>query len=104
MIESLIQSELAKIEENERRTRLSSLLISPRPISLAWDYGEPGERFNCWLVGESAAENVWLVYSEHGFGPSFPWGFVFPDRDSFGMDSQWYDRLEDAAENIGLID
>ncbi len=103
MIESLIQLEVARIQNIERRYRLKSLLLPPRQISLGWDYGHPGQRLPCWLIGQSPNKDVWLIYSQLGFGPDYPWGFVLPADDSLGEDAQWFDSLEAAAEAIGLL-
>lgn len=102
-ITALIAGELARIGDAARRGRLRALLQRPARLSLAWEYGEAGERFDCWQVGCSADRRVLLVYCDRGFGPAFPWGFVFADEGSMGMDSQWHSRLEDAAIVAGLL-
>src|SRR3954447_9571635 len=96
-IQKLIGEELARVSAPERRACLSALLVPPSKIRLGWDYGEPGERLDCWLTGRSTDQDVLLVYCTKGFGPSFPWGFLFAAEDSMGMDSQWHSGLEDAA-------
>lgn len=100
----LLDAELERVSATERRTSLAALLVPPARLNLAWDYGAEGERLDCWLVGQSPGRDVLLVYCEQGFGPSFPWGFVFPPEDSMGMDSQWHSSLEDAAINAGLLE
>ena len=103
-ISNLVQSELRRLTDPQRRISLEGLLNLPRKLSLAWDYGREGERFDCWCVGQSPNGNIWLVYCTQGFGPDYPWGFVFPHSDSLGMDSQWHLGLEDAAICAGLLD
>ena len=102
-ITSLIGGELARIADPARRSRLQALLQQPARLSLAWDYGQVDEHFDCWQVGRSPDGRVLLVYCERGFGPAFPWGFVFADEGSMGMDSQWHSGLEDAAIVAGLL-
>ena len=56
-----------------------------------------------WVVGHSDDGGIALVYSDKGFGPSFPWGYVYT-HDTLGMDSQWHSDLEDAAIGARLLD
>ncbi len=102
-IASLVRDELARVGDPNRRSALEALLQSPARLSLAWDYGKEGERFDCWQVGCSPERGVLLVYCERGFGPAFPWGVVFGEEGSMGMDSQWHSGLEDAAVFAGLL-
>jgi hypothetical protein len=104
-IESLVEAELARVADPARRGDLRALLQPPARVSLAWDYGHADERFDCWLVGRSLYPErpVLLVYCDRGFGPDDPWGFVFADEGSIGMDCQWHSGLEDAAIVAGLL-
>jgi hypothetical protein len=102
-VRSLLGDELARVSDPARRVSLAALLLPPSKINLGWDYGMRGERLDCWHIGRSPDGGVLLVYCEQGFGPAFPWGFVFPLEDSMGMDSQWHSGLEDAAINAGLL-
>jgi hypothetical protein len=99
----LIKSGLDRVSDQSRRASLEKLLIEPRQLSLHWEYGLEGLRFNCWHVGQSLNGEIWLLYCEQGFGPSFPWGFVFPPSKSLGNDGQWYSGLEDATIGAGLL-
>jgi hypothetical protein len=98
-----VEGELALVHDLDRRERLRQLLLPPHPRNVGWDYGVAGERHEVWIVGQSADAQIALCYAEQGFGPSSPWGFIFPADDSLGMDSQWHSRLEDAAICAGLI-
>jgi hypothetical protein len=102
-ISTLLDRELARIEDLARRDVLRSFLQPPARLSLGWNYGHEGERINCWQVGRFPNRNILLVYCDRGFGPAFPWGFVFADEDSMGMDSQWHSGLEDAAIGAGML-
>lgn len=102
-IELLVARELALVADPNRRELLALALVPPSRISLGWNYGTANDRLDCWLVGRSPDGNVLLVYGDRGFGPSFPWGYVHPDDDSMGMDSQWHSGLEDAAIAAGLL-
>jgi hypothetical protein len=100
---SLVDSELALVTDPAQRAALRVLLVEPARLSLAWEYGEADQRFDCWLVGRSSDEAILLVYCERGFGPSDPWGFVFAHTGSMGMDSQWHSGLVHAAIGAGLV-
>jgi hypothetical protein len=103
-IKNLIAEELARIKEPARRSQLERFLTDPRERSMRWDYGKDGESFDCWQFGESSSDELILVYCDRGFGPTFPWGWLFDDEESLGMDSQWHSSLEDAAIGGGLLD
>lgn len=103
-IESLTTAELGRIRDPARRARAAAILITPRVQSIEWDYGVPGERLDCWMVGMRSDGRVAVVYCDLGFGPERPWGFVFPDDDSVGMASQWHASLEEALAAAGVLD
>ena len=97
----LVSRELDLIRAADRRAALEALIIAPRLEEREWDYGQPaGQRYPCWVVAE--AQDVILVYCQHGFGPEFPWGFLFKRESSLGMDSQWCWYLEEAFVQSGL--
>jgi hypothetical protein len=103
-ISALVQSEVSRLSDPGRRAALAALLTPPRKFALDWDYGTTDEQFECWQVGQSTSGDLLLVYCAQGFGPAFPWGFVFPLSKSLGMDSQWHSGLADAAICAGLLD
>src|SRR5687767_7944866 len=102
-IESLTAAELGRIRDPARRARAASMLARPRVQSIEWDYGVPGERLDCWVVGMRSDGQVAIVYCDTGFGPERPWGFVHPDEDSVGMASQWHASLEEALAAADLL-
>ena len=102
-IERLVAAELDLIRDAARREELRRYLVEPRLVMLGWDYGDPDE-LPCWLIGRRSDGRYDLVYCDDGFGPSFPWGCVFPDEASMGMDAQWSVGLENAAIKAGLLD
>ncbi|HYV36965.1 MAG TPA: hypothetical protein VE988_14760 [Gemmataceae bacterium] len=102
-IRNLLEAELAKVIDPARRAALKSALVPPQPLSLEWAYGEPGERYQCWLVGLSPNGRERLVYCEKGFGPNYPWGFVGIAENWMGMDCQWHVGLEHAAIGAGIL-
>jgi hypothetical protein len=93
----LVAEELRCLSDPARRRQLQIYLHAPELISVAWDYGQPNERHDVWIVGQSRDGELLLVYSDVGFGPQFPWGSIRRGADSLGMDSQWHSGLEDAA-------
>lgn len=102
-IRRLVDAELAKVSDPARKNSLRGLLVAPKPLSLGWDYGRPGEKCECWLVGVSPSGKERIVYCVKGFGPADPWGLVGAHEDSSGMDCQWFARLEDAAIHAKIL-
>ena len=104
-VKALVARELALVADPARREALRAILVEPRLEEQEWDYGAPGERYPYWVVAEAPARGTVLGYCEQGFGPEFPWGFLFtddPDFTSLGMDSQWNWYLEEAFVRSGL--
>lgn len=104
-VKALVRDQLCLIENDERKIALQALLVEPRLEDGGWEYGSPGERYPYWVVAEEPLARVILVYCEQGFGPEFPWGFLFTNDDqekTLGMDSQWNWYLEEAFIRAGL--
>jgi hypothetical protein len=100
-IAPLIASELSALTDDDVKQTVLHGLVDPRPITLDWDYGPPGQQFEGWVVFDHEAESdTLIVYCEHGFGPLSPWGLVFATphqgRRSMGMDSGWFRSFMDA--------
>jgi hypothetical protein len=98
-ITDLVEEELLAMGDPRVVAHIRGLLVTPRVEMRGWDYGEPDQEFPCWIVLEHAASNTGIAYSEHGFGPSFPWGIVFlggAEHMSMGMDSAWFDYFMEA--------
>jgi len=96
----LVEAEIARFSDPIRRQALRRILVAPRLESREWDYGSPGQRFDCWIVGEVPELDLKLAYCDEGFGPSDPWGAVFASESSIGMDSQWHDTLEQVCRSF----
>jgi hypothetical protein len=106
-----VARELATVRDVARRDALRAMLLAePRQEERDWSYGAPGERFPYWVVAEAPERGIILVYCEQGFGPEFPWGFLFIDAPgdvtrygrTLGMDAQWSWYLEEAFVRSGL--
>jgi hypothetical protein len=69
------------------------LLIHPRRHLREWDYGSPGQQFECWLIAELPGGTHGIVYSDDGHTG---WGLVRLDYLWFGPDSYWFSEIEDA--------
>ena len=95
-IQQLVEAELLRIHDTRVRDALQALLVSPRCHQRDWDYGQEGERYSCWTVAEHPASETAIVFSDYGFGPSMPWGLVWMKDTWFGMDSGWFETLEEA--------
>ncbi|WP_087119388.1 hypothetical protein [Brevundimonas sp. SH203] len=97
----LINRELSVLADDQAKQAVLRGLIDPRPVALDWEYGNPGQQFEGWVVFDHEAESdTFIVYCEHGFGPASPWGLVFAiahqGRRSMGMDSGWFRSFMDA--------
>jgi len=110
-VKALVAQELSTVSDPYRREALGALLLpEPRHEERDWDYGAPGERYPYWVVAEAPERGIILVYCEQGFGPEFPWGFLFtdptgqlaPEELTLGMDAQWNWYLEEAFVRSGL--
>lgn len=110
-VKALVARELATVRDVARRDALRAMLLAePRQEERDWSYGAPGERFPYWVVAEAPERGIILVYCEQGFGPEFPWGFLFIDAPgdvtrygrTLGMDAQWNWYLEEAFVRSGL--
>ncbi|MBW3570405.1 MAG: hypothetical protein KY467_04805 [Gemmatimonadetes bacterium] len=101
-LNALLLHELEIIGVSSRRRALEAILVAPVLRTRRWDYGEADDRFACWVVAAVPEKGIELVYCDEGFGPEFPWGFLFSDDDSLGMDAQWNWYLEEAFVRSGL--
>jgi hypothetical protein len=100
-IQGFVGTQVALIEDPERRHALEAILVEPRTEERDWNYGTPGQRYRCWVVARD--RGIVLVYCDQGFGPEFPWGSLSEDANaSLGMDSQWCWYLEEAFVRSGL--
>ena len=105
-IRDLVREQIAMVSDSARRRALEALVLDePRLEERPWDYGKPGEHLPYWVVAEEPGRGIILVYCDEGFGPEFPWGFLFTGDarwSSLGMDSQWAWYLEEAFVRAGL--
>jgi hypothetical protein len=86
----LVKGELARMADARVARQIRSLLIAPKPVLRDWDYGEKGQQYVCWIVLEDHASKTGIAYCESGFGPKAPWGLIFLEGSSMGMDSAWF--------------
>ncbi|HEV8581928.1 MAG TPA: GNAT family N-acetyltransferase [Thermoanaerobaculia bacterium] len=92
----------AIVADPARREALRAILIEPVLGERSWSYGAPDERFQYWAVAEVPEREIELAYCEQGFGPEFPWGFLYFRDPSLGMDAQWNWYLEEAFMRANL--
>jgi hypothetical protein len=105
-IEQLVDAELVRIQDRDLVCRVRALLVTPHLVEREWAYGAPNQICVCWTVLEHRASNTGIAYCDTGFGPNFPWGLVFLSgpRMSIGMDSAWYETLEEAVRESCFFD
>lgn len=75
------------------------LLVEPHYHLRNWDYGPPGQQFDCWIVAKLPDGKWGVAYSDYGHGDH--WGLVSLEDPWFGPDSAWYLLLEDAFIGAG---
>jgi hypothetical protein len=102
-IAELFERELARFKNQRAAQALRKLAVPVRVEERPWSYGEPGQRFPCWIVADDPDSWTCFCYCEFGFGPQSPWGLLNmldsgPGAltSSMGMDSGWFRTLEDA--------
>ena len=97
-VTELVEAQVARVTDPKAAVLIRSLLVPPRCEHRPWDYGAHDTQYPCWIVAEHPPSNTAIAYCEQGFGPSFPWGLlsISGEHLSMGMDSGWYDSLEDA--------
>ena len=94
-IKALVQKQILQIKDPIVKSGLESMLIEPTNHLRDWDYGVKGEQFECWTIAIDNLHDTSIVYSDFGFGPKRPWGLVFTSKPWIGMDSGWFDNLEE---------
>lgn len=99
---SAVSQEVDTVSDLSAKDLFESLLIEPIAMRCAWDYGEPGETYDCWKVARHPGVAVAIVHCERGFGPQLPFGLVSDREDvpSMGMDSGWFSTLREAAADV----
>jgi hypothetical protein len=103
-IQRLVDAELSIVVELSRREALRATVIHPKAVRLKWNYGKPGQQFQCWVAARSENSQQYIVYCDQGFGPAYPWGIVGASEDSMGMDGQWHIGLEHAAIGARILE
>ncbi|UBB23958.1 hypothetical protein LAG73_11265 [Pseudoxanthomonas japonensis] len=97
-VEALVDAEIARISQSDLVERIREMRVPVRCEQVGWDYGVADQTYPCWVVAHDVEANLVFAYSEHGFGPSYPWGMFVPGPDqSMGMDNSWYLSLEDVV-------
>ena len=90
ILKALVKDELARMADARVTNHIRSLLIEPNPVLRDWDYGEKGQQYVCWTVLEDYASKTGIAYCKSGFGPRAPWGLIWLEDSSIGMDSSWF--------------
>ena len=96
----MIDAELSRITDDRVLRHVRGLLVEPHVSMRGWDYGEPSQRYACWIVLEN--DDTGIGYCENGFGPRTPWGLLFLKDDgrdgilSMGIDSAWFGTFLEA--------
>lgn len=59
--------------------------------------------YPCWTVAIDEPTDTSIVFSDYGFGPTFPWGVVPTSDNWFGMDGGWFETLEEAFRDLFMV-
>ncbi len=94
-INSFVQEQLLRISDSLIKYALEKIIVEPTCHLRKWYYGTKGELFECWTIGVDQLTDISIVYSEYGHGPQNPWGLVSTSVMYFGMDTGWFNNLED---------
>ena len=86
----------------EHQEQLRRLLVPPILHFRDWEYSQDPTKFPCWTVAILIPGRLAIAYSDHGHGAASPWGLVDLNNSWFGMDSEWFFKLEDAFIQSGL--
>ena len=99
-VQDLVNAELSQITDRRAIARICELIVVPYAVEREWDYGTPGQTYTCWTVLEHQRYNTGIAYCVQGFGPRNPWGLVSLSGPfmSMGMDSGWFQTLEQAIK------
>jgi hypothetical protein len=104
ILKALVEDELARMADARVTSQIRSLLIEPKPVLRDWDYGERGQQYVSWIVLEDHASKTGIAYCQNGFGPRAPWGLIFLEDSSMGMDSGWFTTfLQAYFESVAAI-
>jgi hypothetical protein len=98
LLSGLVELELAALDDHRVITHIRILLRTPEAQMRAWDYGNPGDAYPCWVVLAHRLSNTGIAYCESGFGPRSPWGLLSLEGThhmSMGMDSGWFEHFLD---------
>ncbi len=96
-VSQLVASELESIDDEQRRSKLKSLLIEPASTLRRSYYDEDETKlYPCWKVAQSPDRpEIIIVYSK--FGIADHWGVIgAKDSDNLGHDFDWFSYLDDA--------
>jgi len=56
-VRELLNAELARIRDQSLVARIRELLVEPYAVVRDWNYGVPGEAYECWTVLEHHESN-----------------------------------------------
>lgn len=98
-VTDLVERELAGVRDPAVLRLVDRLRVEPYLIERDWNYGAPGQKYDCWTILEHPPSNTGIAYCEEGFGPRYPWGLVAMSGPYMSMDMSdgWFASLEQAV-------
>jgi len=101
-VRAMVDRELARFRDAGFRVRARELRVPPAVELHGWEYGDLAMQYPCWVVIAEPPCRHEVAYCEEGFGPSHPWGVVVAGSRSLGLDTSWFQTLEEAFVRSGL--
>src|SRR6185369_1801557 len=102
-VAELASTEIAQLPPGRYRSSLGELRVPPWLEMRGWGYGDVAKEYPCWVVAAQPVYELVLVYSESGFGPTYPWGVLDAGSTSLGTDAAWFTRLAEAIAAFEFV-
>ena len=98
-ISDLVEAELARFDDADRRSAFRALLCAPIVETRPWDYYD-NRAVDVCIFARAPAVGALFAHSLGGYAE--PWGVLYKEPATLGMDAQWYLYLEDAFISSGV--
>jgi hypothetical protein len=95
-VTTILNSELARIADEEIFSCIKPLLVTPSQHSRILSEQSAERQYSCWTVLQDASYDTAIVYLETPLIPGACWALVSLSGRFLGDDSGWFQHLEDA--------
>ncbi|MBI1852616.1 MAG: hypothetical protein HYR85_19915 [Planctomycetes bacterium] len=101
-VKKLVAEQLERIADLARRDALAAILRDPVLEFHRWVSRDPASGIPVWILTEASEHGDRLAYTDAGFAPHDPWGYVDPRYGYVAIDFMWFTSLDDAFINSGM--